>query len=317
MVADRKRTDGPLEVRGGVVRAVRFHEFGPADVLGVEEVPDPVPGPGQVLVRVTAVGLNYGETIIRSGVGAKVVPWYDLKPGALGGEVVGVTADGRRLIGFALGEGYAELAVLPEDATEVPDGVSDHEALALYLQGATALAAVDAVRLGEGERALVEAATGGVGSLLIQVATRLGATVVAATRGGKKLALARELGAHEVVDYGEPDWHAAVEPVDVVFSSVGGTVGRQSFELLRDGVGRLAVFGFASGEPLDVTASDVFRKGVAVLGFGNPFTPDTVRRVFTLGLRPVLGEALPLADAARAHELLESRATTGKLILVP
>ena len=144
-----------------------------------------------------------------------------------------------------------------------------------------------------------------------------GATVVAAARGERKLALARELGAHEVVDYGEPDWPNGVEPVDVVFSSVGGAVARQSFELLRDGVGRLAVFGAASGEPLDVTASDVFRKGVAVLGFGNPLGPDTVRRAFTSGLRPVLGEALPLADAARAHELLESRATTGKVVLLP
>lgn len=299
------------------MRAVRFHEFGPADVLDVEEVPDPVAGPGQVLVRVTAIGVNYGETIIRSGTGARVVPWYDLAPGALGGEVVGVGPDGRRLIGFALGEGYAELALLPEDATEVPDDVSDHEALALYLQGATAVAAADAVRLAAGERVLVEAAAGGVGSLLVQVAARAGATVVAAARGERKLALARELGAHEVVDYGEPDWPTGVEPVDVAFSSVGGTVARQSFELLRDRVGRLAVFGFASGEPLDVTASDVFRKGVAVLGFGNPVTPDTVRRAFTSGLRPVLGEALPLADAARAHELLETRASTGKVVLVP
>ncbi|MCE6993662.1 zinc-binding dehydrogenase [Saccharothrix sp. S26] len=299
------------------MRAVRFHEFGPADVLEVREVPDPTPGPGQVLVRVTAIGVNYGETLIRSGRATEVVPWYDLAPGALGGEVVGVTDDGRRLIGFALGEGYAERAVLPEDATEVPDGVSDHEALALYLQGATAIAAVDAVRPAAGERALVEAAAGGVGSLLVQVAARAGATVVAAARGERKLALARELGAHEVVDYGEPDWSSRVDPVDVVFSSVGGAVGRQSFELLRDGVGRLAVFGFASGEPLDVTAVDAFRKGVAVLGFGNPLTPDTVRRAFTLGLRPVLGEALPLADAARAHQLLEDRATTGKVVLVP
>ncbi|WP_367136496.1 zinc-binding alcohol dehydrogenase family protein [Saccharothrix sp. HUAS TT1] len=299
------------------MRAVRFHEFGPADVLGVEEVPDPVAGPGQVLVRVTAIGLNYGETVIRSGKAGGVVPWLDLTPGALGGEVVGVTADGRRLIGFAQGQGYAEQALLPEDALQVPDGVTDHEALALHMQGATAVAAMGAARLVAGERVLVEAAAGGVGSLLVQLAAREGATVVAAARGAEKLALARELGAHEVVDYGEPDWPTRVEPVDVALSSVGGAVGRQSFELLRDGVGRFVVYGFASGELVDVGAADVFRKGVALVGFGNPMTPDNTRRAFDLDVRPVLGEALPLADAVRAHELLESRATTGKLVLVP
>ncbi|MGM1063104.1 quinone oxidoreductase family protein, partial [Saccharothrix sp. Mg75] len=297
------------------MRAVRFHEFGPADVLRVEEVPEPEAGPGEVPVRVTAVGVNYGETLLRSGATARVAPWVESRPGPLGGEVVGVTDDGRRLIGFALGNGYAERAVLPEDSAEVPDDLSDHEALALFLQGATAVAAVDAVRLAAGERALVEAAAGGVGSLLVQLAARAGATVVAAARGGAKLALARELGAHEVVDYGEPGWSAGVEPVDVVFSSTGGAVAKESFELLRDRTGRFAVFGFAGG-PLDVTAADAFRKGVAVLGFGIPITPDNVRRALTSGLRPVLGEALPLADAARAHELLESRATTGKLVLL-
>ncbi|WP_033432723.1 quinone oxidoreductase family protein [Saccharothrix syringae] len=298
------------------MRAVRYSEFGPAGVLRVEEVPDPVPGPGQVPVRVTAIGLNYGETVIRSGAAGRVVPWFDLRPGAFNAEVVGVTDDGRRLIGYSA-EGYAELGLLPEDAVEVPDGVSDHEALALHLQGTTALRAVEQARVAAGERVLVEAAAGGVGSLAVQLARRAGAVVVAAARGRRKLELARELGAHEVVDYGEPDWTAGVEPVDVVLSSSGREIARQSFELLRDDVGRLVLFGFASGEPVDITANDVYRKHVAVIGLFNPLDPDDLRRLFALDLKPVLGESLPLADAARGHELLEGRATTGKLVLVP
>ncbi|MEU5693997.1 zinc-binding dehydrogenase [Actinosynnema sp. NPDC020468] len=299
------------------MRAVRFTEFGPPSVLREVEVPDPVAGPGEELVRVTAIGLNYGETVIRSGKGVRLFPWYEgtARPAPLGSEVVGVTADGRRLAGAPVGDAYAELAVL-RDPVEVPDDVSDHRALALLLQGATALAAFDAARAAAGERLLVEAAAGGVGSLLVQLGVRAGTTVVAAARGGRKLALARELGAPEVVDYGTPGWSAAVAEVDVVFSSSGGTIGREGFERLRPG-GRLVVFGFASGEPLDVTAADAFRKGVAVIGLWNPVTPDAVRRAFASGLEPVLGEALPLARAARAHQLLEDRATTGKLILVP
>ncbi len=301
------------------MRAVRFTEFGPADVLKVVEVPDPEPGPGEELVRVTAIGVNYGETVIRSGKGARLFPWYPaaVEPdGRLGSEVVGITADGRRLIGTPAGEGYAELAAI-KDGMEVPDDITDHEALALLLQGSTAVQAAERAQLGPGDRVLVEAAAGGVGSLLVQVAARAGATVIAAARGAHKLALARELGAHETVDYSAPGWGDEVGEVDVVFSSVGGKVARQSFDLLRSGTGRLVLFGFASGEPLDVTPAEVFAKGVALIGLWNPLTPEGVRRVFGLRLKPILGEALPLAEAARAHEALESRATTGKLILVP
>ncbi|WP_309114451.1 zinc-binding dehydrogenase [Saccharothrix sp.] len=301
------------------MRAVRFTEFGPADVLEVVEVPDPVPGPGEELVRVTAIGVNYGETVIRSGKGRKLFPWYPaaLTPtGQLGTEVVGTTEDGRRIIGVPSGDGYAELAAV-KDGVEVPDHITDHEALALLLQGSTAVQAVERARVAPGDRVLVEAAGGGVGGLLVQLAARAGATVVAAASSAEKLAHARELGAHETVDYSAEGWTEQVGEVDVVFSSVGGTTARQSFDLLRPGTGRLVVFGFASGEPLDVTASDVFAKGVSLIGLGNPLTPDNVRKVFELDLKTTLGDALPLADAARAHEALESRATTGKLILVP
>ncbi|MEJ2856295.1 MULTISPECIES: quinone oxidoreductase family protein [unclassified Saccharothrix] len=298
------------------MRAVRFSEFGPPDVLRVVEVPDPVPGPGEELLRVTAIGVNYGETIIRSGKALKLFPWFPAAEptGQLGNEVVGVTADGRRLVGVPSGDGYAELAAV-KDGVEVPEHIGDHEALALFLQGTTAVHAVERARVTPGDRVLVEAAAGGVGGLLVQLCARAGATVVAAASSAEKLAHARALGAHETVDYSAEDWAAG--ELDVVFSSVGGTTARRSFDQLRNGVGRLVVFGFASGEPLDVTPADVFAWGVSVIGLWNPLTPDTLREVFALDLRTTLGPALPLADAARAHEALESRTTTGKLVLVP
>ncbi|MBB4964006.1 quinone oxidoreductase family protein [Saccharothrix violaceirubra] len=227
-----------------------------------------------------------------------------------------MTADGRRLAGVPTGPGYASHAVLTEPV-EVPDTLSDHEAAALLSQGTTALAAARAGRIAPGDRVLVEAATGGVGSLLVQLASRAGAIVVAATRGAHKLAIASQLGAHEVVDYSVPGWSAGLEPIDVALSSVGGATARESFDLLRTGTGRLVLFGYAGGAPLDVDASDVFGRGVSITGLWGTYSTDAVREAFASGLSPILGAALPLSDAARAHYLLESRSTTGKLILVP
>jgi NADPH2:quinone reductase len=277
------------------MKAVRFHEFGGPEVLRVEEVPDPS---GDTLVDVTAIGLNYGETVIRRGKGRELFPWYPGPswPAVLGSEVVGTTTDGRRVMGVPRDGGYATKAVV-EHPIDVPDGVSDHEALALLLQGTTAVAAARAARIQPGDRVLVEAASGGVGGLLVQLAQRAGATVLAASSKGG-------------LGY---DWDG-LEPVDVVFESIGGEVGKRAFELLRDGVGRMVVFGFASGEPLEVTASDIFRKGVAVMGLPRDVTPE---EVFSHDLKPVLGEVYGLDEIAEAHRALEARTTRGKLIARP
>ena len=157
--------------------------------------------------------------------------------------------------------------------------------------------AVKAARIQPGDRVLVEAASGGVGSLLVQLARRAGAVVLeASSKGG--------------VGY---DW-TDLEPVDVVFESIGGEVGKRAFELLKDGVGRMVVFGYASGEPLDVTASDIFRKGVAVMGLPRDVTPE---EVFAHRLKPVLGDVYRLDEIAEAHRALEARTTKGKLIARP
>ncbi|MGW6446066.1 quinone oxidoreductase family protein [Lentzea sp. NPDC055074] len=277
------------------MKAVRFHEFGAPDVLRVEEVPDPA---GDTLVDVTAIGLNYGETVIRRGKGKELFPWYPgpALPVVLGSEVVGTTKDGRRVMGVPRDGAYATKAVV-EHPIDVPDGVGDHEALALLLQGTTAVAAAKAARIRPGDRVLVEAASGGVGSLLVQLAERAGAIVLAASSKGG-------------IGY---DW-TGLDPVDVVFESIGGEVGKRAFELLRDGAGRMVVFGCASGEPLDVTASDVFRKGVAVMGLPHGTTPE---EVFALDLDPVLGDVYRLDEIADAHRALEARTTRGKLIARP
>lgn len=277
------------------MKAVRFHEFGGPEVLRVEDVEDPA---GETLVDVTAIGLNYGETVIRRGKGRELFPWYPgpALPAVLGSEVVGTTKDGRRVIGVPRDGAYATKAVV-EDPIELPDDVSDHEALALFLQGTTAVAAAGAARIEPGDRVLVEAANGGVGTLLVQLAERAGATVLKAS-------------SKDGIGY---DW-AGVEPVDVVFESIGGQVGRNAFELLKDGKGRMVVFGYASGEPLDVTASDIFRKGVAVMGLPRDVT---LLEVFSHDLKPVLGDVYPLEEIAEAHRALEARTTTGKLIARP
>ncbi|HWO66395.1 MAG TPA: zinc-binding dehydrogenase [Umezawaea sp.] len=320
------------------MRAVRIHEFGPPEVLRVDDVPDPVAGPGEVLVEVTAIGLNYGETLQRSRASSELYDWYPepALPTIPGVEVTGVVRSvgqdvstdlvGTEVVGFALRGAYAELAVLPAaGAVPVPTGLDSRHALALFLQGVTAAGLMDAARIQPGERVLIEAAAGGVGSLLVQLVTRAGATAVALASGAK-LAAAKELGADETVDYTDADWPSRVEPVDVALSSVGGQVTRSSFDLLRDGVGRMVVYGTASGAFADITVKELVRKGVGLIGLrnlaGDPaYAAGLLADVFALGasgeLRPVLGESWPLAEAAAAHRALEARTTTGKTFLIP
>ncbi|PRY42590.1 quinone oxidoreductase family protein [Umezawaea tangerina] len=321
------------------MRAVRVHEFGGPEVLRVDDVPDPVAGPGEVLVEVTAVGLNYGETLQRSRASAKLYDWYPEPPLPVipGLEVTGVVRSvgpdvsgdliGSEVIGFATSGAYAELAVLPAaGAIPLPTGLGSREALALFVQGVTAVGLMNAARVTAGERVLVEAAAGGVGSLLVQLVTRAGATAVALARGDAKLAIAKDLGAAEAVDYGELSWASRVSPVDVVLSSVGGTTSEAAFGLLRDGVGRMVIYGTASGAYPEIPVKELVRKGVALSGLSNLASdPVHMRQLldeaFALGasgeLRPVLGESWPLGEAASAHRALEERTTTGKQFLVP
>ncbi|WP_316043319.1 zinc-binding dehydrogenase [Actinomadura sp. CNU-125] len=171
-----------------------------------------------------------------------------------------------------------------------------------------------------GERVLVEAAAGGVGTLLVQLAKAAGASVVAAAGGPAKTDVARRLGADETVDYREPGWSKEVAPVDVVFDGVGGGVAREAFGLVAE-AGRMVSFGLASGEWASVPEDDAVQRGVALVRAGasqeemRGFTRDVLADAARGKVRPVIGQRFPLRDAARAHAAIEARATVGKTLL--
>ncbi|QUQ71571.1 quinone oxidoreductase family protein [Kutzneria sp. CA-103260] len=319
------------------MKAVRHHRFGPPEVLVLEEVPDPAPGPGQLLVRVAAAGINYADVLMRGDAGpsARFRPVIEL-PVTPGLEVAGTVLSagpdtdtalvGRKVTAFVPNGGYAELALVPAaGAVPVPEGLDDNRALALLSQGATAVGVIDAAALTAEDTVLVEAAGGGIGSLLVQLAVAAGATVVAAASSEAKLDVARRFGAHRVVNYSEADWAGQVGPVTVVLETVGGKTATEALQLLSGPRPRIVLYGFASGTPAEYTAADLFAAGATLIPFSlgrNPeLLPDLNRRALDLGtagrLSPVIGDVRPLAEAAAAHRSFEDRTAVGKIILTP
>ncbi|MGC0311752.1 zinc-binding dehydrogenase [Kitasatospora acidiphila] len=311
------------------MRAIWLKQFGDPSVLVPGTAPDPVPGAGEVLVAVEFANITFVETQFRATGAGPFRAELPMIPGnGVAGTVtaVGPGADpallGRRVVtGTGGSGGYAELAAVPAAGVfEVPDGLALDDALALLADGRTAVLQLRAVRPVAGERVLVEAAAGGVGSLLVQLAKAVGAEVVAAAGGPRKPALARELGADLAVDYREADWTAAVGAVDAVFDGVGGAIGRAAFELLGPG-GRMVSYGLASGEWAAIPAETAAARGVALVTGDR--TPDALRDATEYALaeaaagrlRPVIGQRFPLAEAAAAHAAIESRATVGKTLL--
>ncbi|WP_157252639.1 zinc-binding dehydrogenase [Nonomuraea typhae] len=303
------------------MKAIVLSAYGGPERLVEQEVPDPVPGPGEVLVEVAAAGVTFVETQVRAGRGPRRVEL----PAILGNGVAGVarTGDlaGRRVVTTLGGlGGYAEFAVAPaEQLIPVPDALPDAEAVALLADGRTAMGLSGAAAPRAGEWVLVEAAGGGVGSLLVQLAVAAGARVIAAASSPGKRALAEELGAELTVDYTDPGWpervRAAVpDGLDVVFDGVGGEIGAAAQALLRDG-GRFSAHGMAGG-PMTTPGPRV----TAV-----PFPSTDLRALAGRALeeaaagrlRPVIGQRLPLDRAAEAHAAMEARTVTGKTVLLP
>jgi NADPH2:quinone reductase len=327
------------------MKAIRLHAFGPPENLRYEEVDDPEPGPGQVRIRVGAAGVHLVDTAIRAGRGPASFPQPQL-PAIPGREVAG-TVDavgtgvdpswlGRRVVahlGMASG-GYAELAVRDVAAVhEVPEGLADEVAVAMIGTGRTAIAILETAQLGADDVVLVTAAAGGLGSLFVQAARNVGATVVGLAGGQAKVDRVLGLGAAIAVDYTGPGWTEQVRErldgreVTVALDGVGGDLGRGVFELLGPG-GRLLMFGSSSGTPTRVSAEDLLANGLTVTAAPAPSLlrgPGRLRSLEERALAaaasgdlvPVVGPPFALAEAAEAHRALEHRATVGKTVLVP
>ena len=316
------------------MRAVWLKELGGPEVLVAASAPDPTAGAGQALVAVAFANITFVETQFRATGFGPYRPDLPMIPGnGVGGVVsaVGPGVDpalvGRRVVTTTGGSGgYAER--VPVDAgglVPVPDGVELDAAVALLADGRTATALVRAAGVGGGDRVLVEAAAGGVGTLLVQLAGSAGATVVAAAGGGRKLGVARELGADAAVDYRDPGWAGLVRRevggLDVVFDGVGGEVARTAFDLLDRG-GRMLSYGAASGDWAAIPDETAADRGVTLVSAPRP-APDEMRALTASALaeaaagrlRPVIGQRFPLERAADAHAAIESRATVGKTLL--
>ncbi|GIF08976.1 zinc-binding dehydrogenase [Actinoplanes siamensis] len=311
------------------MRAVWLRGFGPPETLHVEETADPVAEPGQVLVAVTFAGITWIETSFRA-TGSGPFPPPPMIPGnGVAGTVVAAgSADARHLIGKRVvtttggSGGYAEtVAVDAAQVIEVPDGVATDDAAALLADGRTALMIMRAAEIQAGDRVLVEAAAGGVGSLLVQLAHAAGAHVTALAGSARKLGIVRDLGADAAIDYRQADWARGIR-ADVVLDGVGGTVAETAFGLLGDG-GRMISFGFssASGWPA-ISDESAARRGIRIQrGVFGPPEEQTRHTVEALALasagrlRPVIGQRYPLDQAAAAHTAMETRAAIGKTLL--
>ncbi|MEU8205255.1 zinc-binding dehydrogenase [Streptosporangium sp. NPDC049046] len=314
--------------------------FGDPEVLVAGEAPEPVAGPGQVVVEVSVAGITFVETQIRRGVDRwHARPELPYVPGGtVAGRVASLGKDvdpawsGRRVLaGTGESGGFAERAVAAVgDLIPVPEELGLSEAVALYTDGGTALGLVEGARIRPGEWVLVEAAGGGVGSLLVQLARTAGAGVVAVARGARKLELARDLGAEVAIDYSDPGWTDRVREAtggagpDVVFDGVGGEIGRAAFEVTADG-GRFSVHGASSGQVTAIDPARARRRGVEVIGieqlFGfGPRMEKWTRQVMSEAvagrIRPVIGQTFPLERAADAHAAIESRTALGKTLLL-
>ncbi|MEV4947118.1 zinc-binding dehydrogenase [Streptomyces sp. NPDC053755] len=314
------------------MRAIHVTEFGGPEVLRPVEIPDPRPEAGRLLIDVSAAGVNYADThaVEDSYLSRSATPMVP------GGEVVGRTEDGRRVVALAdLYGGYAEKASVREDlAIDVPDTVGDGEALALIVQGLTAWHLLrTAGRMASGESVVVHAAAGGTGSLAVQLAKTFGAgRVIATASTPEKRELALSLGADVAVDADADDLKARLieanegRKVDVVLEMTGGPVFDASLAALAP-FGRLVTYGMASRQaPSPVHAAQLMGRSRAVVGFwlmhavGRPGMyrepmAELLAMVADGRLKPQVGGVYPLAEATRAHEDLRARRTVGKLVL--
>ncbi|MDT0318666.1 zinc-binding dehydrogenase [Streptomyces millisiae] len=316
------------------MRVAQVTRFGGPEVIEARELPDPVPGPGEVVIRVAAADTIFVETQIRAGWNADW--WGVVPPYVPGGAVAGVvTATGAGVepswAGRAVaahthrGGGYAEQALAPAEALiPLPPGLDADTAAALMHDGPTALGLFTDAAVRPGESVLVLPAAGGASSLLVQWAKAAGARVTGAARGRRKLDAVRDLGADAVVDYSEPGWLDGLH-ADVIFEGVGGELGASALRAAADGA-RVAAYGAPSGGFSVHDPAELARRGIRLTGIERvQFTPEKLRELTARVLdeaaagriRPLIARRLPLERAAEAHAAIEARSVVGKTLLVP
>ena len=304
------------------MRAVVLEETGPPERLLVRDVPEPEAQAGQKLVRVRACGINFMDVLVRLGRYPQAPPL----PAVLGSEVAG-EVDGRRMLGMtrARGGGYAEWASVDEQwLFPLPESASFAEGAAFMMAFLTAwIPLTRQVTIRQGSTVLVHAAAGGVGSAAVQVAKLLGARVIATAGSEEKLALPRSLGAERALTY---DRLGEIEGVDVVIDPVGGQVFADSLRTLAP-LGVVVAIGYAGGLWQELNPALLVGRNVGVQGFylgrlmslRPQLVQEAARDVLRLweqgALRPVVGAEFPLEQASEAHRLIESRASTGKVVL--
>jgi NADPH:quinone reductase len=301
-------------------------------VLQIADVPKPEPGDGEVLIEVSRAGMNFADTHQRENT---YLARYEV-PMVLGGEVAGTTPDGTRVAALVPAGGYAEYAVAHESTVfPIPDGVEDGAALALLIQGLTAWHLYrTSAKLAEGESVVVVSGAGGVGNLAVQLGKPFGAgRVIATASTGEKRALTLELGADAAVDPAEEDLKAALieanegRPVDVVFEMSGGRVFDGCAEALAP-FGRIVAYGIAGREQNTLETGRLMRKSRAVIGFWlmhclgrremmeEPLG-DLFERTARGELVPQVGTTYAMSDVRQAHEDMQGRKTSGKVLLDP
>ena len=314
------------------MKAIYITEFGGPEVMKYLDLPEPVPAGSQVLLEVSAIGINYADThqTENSYLSTQKLP---LIPGM---EVVGKMPDGSRVLALAATGGYCQKTLVhPKTVIPLPDKVSDGQALAMMVQGSTAHMILKKMgQIKAGESVVIHAGAGGVGSVAIQLAKLWGAFVIAVTSSDEKKKLCMELGADVVVDAGEADLAQALikanngKGVDLILEMVGGTTFDQSLDALA-AFGRIVFYGMASRKaPKTLHPGALMPKSQSVIGFWlvNALADkelmaevfmDLFGMIISGKLKPVIGSTYPLSKAADAHRDMLARKTVGKIVLDP
>jgi len=322
------------------MKAIRINETGGPEVMHLEEIETPVPGEGEILIKVAAAGVNYADLAQCQG----AYMTRTRTPMTLGIEVAGTVAklgpgvstpaEGSRVIAFVNG-GYAEYAVAQATTViPIPASFDFTRAAAFPVQGLTAYQLLrESAHIRPGESVLVHAAAGGVGTLAIQLAKLMGAGIVAGTASnGSKLDLIRRLGADAAINYTEDNWVEQVKDAtrgqgtDIILEMVGGEIAEQSLKCLAP-FGRMVIYGAASGKIAQFSGIQLMYKNQAIIGY---WLTSQLRRADRIAmaamelmqflasgkLQIIVGQTFPLAEAAQAHQAIAERRTMGKVVLL-